>query len=244
MSVLAHLLRPAAGARRAYSVFSKGGGYFNSSKSPKVVPASSKAKKVDTSSPSSTDSTSASSTNPSSPKEDPNASSSSTVAAAPDPRPLVHPSPVGPPPAYAYNPALQVHSPVHPRPSAADLRMHQFFSLGRPLLALGQPPAALFEAHASPFPPPAPTPPGLDSFAATVSLTQAEADAEAARQLARALVVQRVGASLDWDAALGRLGLDVDAAGRAAEVHEAEEAFQVYMDSTKRKRRKKMKKHK
>ena len=45
MSILSHLLRPAAGARRAYSAFSKpgGGGYFNSSKSPKVVPASNKA---------------------------------------------------------------------------------------------------------------------------------------------------------------------------------------------------------
>lgn len=70
-----------------------------------------------------------------------------------------------------------------------------------------------------------------------------EADADAARQLARALVVNHVGASLAWEATLKRLGLD-ETKGRAEEVSLAEEEFQIYMDSTKRKRRKKMKKHK
>ena len=55
--------------------------------------------------------------------------------------------------------------------------------------------------------------------------------------------MHRVGASLAWDETLRRLGLD-DAAGRAAEVSMAEAEFELYMDSTKRKRRKKMKKHK
>ena len=70
-----------------------------------------------------------------------------------------------------------------------------------------------------------------------------DADADTARQLARAMVVQRVGASLAWDETLRKLGLD-DSAGRAAEISLAEAEFEMYMDSTKRKRRKKMKKHK
>ena len=70
-----------------------------------------------------------------------------------------------------------------------------------------------------------------------------EADADAARQLARAIVVNRVGASIAWEETLKRLGLDVTS-GRAEEVSLAEAEFEMYMDSTKRKRRKKMKKHK
>ena len=57
------------------------------------------------------------------------------------------------------------------------------------------------------------------------------------------MVVNRVGASLAWEETLRRLGLD-DAAGRAEEVSLAEAEFDAYMDSTKRKKRKKMKKHK
>lgn len=71
----------------------------------------------------------------------------------------------------------------------------------------------------------------------------AESDADAARQLARALVVNKVGADLAWEETLRKLGLDVSE-GRVEEVKLAEQEYQVYLDSTKRKRRKKMKTHK
>ena len=67
----------------------------------------------------------------------------------------------------------------------------------------------------------------------------AEADADAARQLSRALVVNRVGNLVDWQETLARLGLE-----EANDSLLAAETSIVNMDSTKRKRRKKMKKHK
>lgn len=70
-----------------------------------------------------------------------------------------------------------------------------------------------------------------------------ESDADAARQLARAMVVHKVGAALLWEQTLQRLGLD-DAKNRLEEVNLAQAEFDAAMDSTKRKRRKKMKKHK
>ena len=233
MSVLAHLLRPAAGARRAYSVFSKpgGGGYFNSSKSPKVAPPSSSKAKVDSSS-----STNAENTSPPA-KED-----SSTIASGPSPggEPLHIPSPF----TYATSSPL---SPVHPRISSQDLKLHQFFSLHRPLLTISQPPTSLFESYSSPFPVIPDNPPPQSSNFGNMEgesmEASPEADADAARQLARAMVVNRVGASIAWEDTLKRLGLDVTS-GRAEEVTMAEAEFEIYMDSTKRKRRKKMKKHK
>ena len=243
MTLLAGLLRPAAGARRAYSVFSKpgGGGYFSSSKAPKAVPPSSKTKKVDTSSNPNADNAS-----PSSPtsKDDPS-SLNPGVASHAD----TSSSPSSPP-AFAALTAPSPFAPVHPHVSPKDLKLHQFFSLHRPLLTLGQVPATLFDSHASPFPPPPPAPAhglglGASPFAdeALQPFAAGDADADAARQLARAMVVNRVGASLAWEETLRRLGLD-DAAGRAEEVSLAEAEFDAYMDSTKRKKRKKMKKHK
>jgi len=58
-----------------------------------------------------------------------------------------------------------------------------------------------------------------------------EADADTARLLARAMVVQRVQSSRDWAAVLSKLGLE-------------SEDIVVEMDSVKRKRRKKITKHK
>jgi len=73
-----------------------------------------------------------------------------------------------------------------------------------------------------------------------------DADAEAARQLTRALTMSKAGASIAWEDTLRHLGLDVtqsaDRVGLAEQL--AKEKHDVLMDSTKRKRRKKMKKHK
>jgi hypothetical protein len=73
-----------------------------------------------------------------------------------------------------------------------------------------------------------------------------ETDADAARQLAHTLVQSRVGGIVSWQNTLARLGLDgestQDSAVNAKE--SAQEWFTIYADSTKRKKRKKMKKHK
>lgn len=58
-----------------------------------------------------------------------------------------------------------------------------------------------------------------------------EADADTARLLARAMVVQRVQSSREWATVLSNLGLE-------------NEEMIVEMDSVKRKRRKKITKHK
>lgn len=73
-----------------------------------------------------------------------------------------------------------------------------------------------------------------------------DTDAEAARQLTRALTMTKAGATVSWEETLKRLGLDVS---KEAERVNLQEQFEkdwedVMLDSTKRKRRKKMKKHK
>ncbi|RPD80323.1 hypothetical protein L226DRAFT_197644 [Lentinus tigrinus ALCF2SS1-7] len=231
MSVLAHLLRPAAGARRAYSVFSKpgGGGYFNSSKSPKVAPPSSKSK-VDSSSSTTADASS------SSPKDD--SATMSSGGASTDAAGSHNPSP-------SVLTFSSQFAPVHPKFSPQDFKLHQFFSLHRPLLTISQHPLSVFESFPSPFSTPATTALETANFGTLEEHTEIipDADADAARQLARAMVVNRIGASMAWEDTLKRLGLD-ETSGRAEEVSLAEAEFEIYMDSTKRKRRKKMKKHK
>ena len=230
MSVLAHLLRQAAGARRAYSVFSKpgGGNYFNSSKSPKVATPSSSKAKVDSSSSANADTTSSA-------RED---NSSMTTGSSPGGEAMHTPS------SLTFT-TTSPFPPVHPRINSQDLKLHEFFSLHRPLLTISQPPSLLFESHSSLFPVANPSPEAANFGSVEGESMEAspEADADAARQLARAMVVNRVGASIAWEDTLKRLGLDVTS-GRAEEVSLAEAEFEMYMDSTKRKRRKKMKKHK
>ncbi|CDO73563.1 hypothetical protein BN946_scf185014.g33 [Trametes cinnabarina] len=224
MSVLAHLLRPAAGARRAYSAFSKPGGgrFFVPAKHLKDAPSPSK-------------------TNVDSPNGESAASSVDESTAMSSGAPMTaEASPV--PSTLSATPQ---YIPVHPRINAQDLKIHQFFSLHRPLLTISQPPSSLFESHSTIFPL---SPSSSSEFSYPGNYEESadvspEADADAARQLARAMVVNRIGASLAWEETLKRLGLDVTS-GRAEEVSMAEAEFEMYMDSTKRKRRKKMKKHK
>ncbi len=130
----------------------------------------------------------------------------------------------------------------HPPLSAPDLRLHQFFAQHRPLV-LSQPAAVLFDASSTlvlgPTRPQAPAAPAtLDNPPETTP----EADADTARLLARALAMNAVSSSVGWDATLHRLGLN-PAEGRTAE-SAALEGLAVQLDSTHRKRRKKMKKHK
>ncbi|KAI0261376.1 hypothetical protein BC834DRAFT_845633 [Gloeopeniophorella convolvens] len=210
-------------SRRAYSLFSKppGGRFFNSSKPPKVVPASTKqATRVEAGSANTTDPSQTASAAVSTPDDALGSSTHSTP-------PVVPPLPAPPASLLASHPPL----------GAPDLRLHQFFSQHRPLV-LAQPVDALFESVSSlALGPAPPTPPAEELPEATP-----EADADTARLLARALAMNAVSSSVSWEATLRRLGLD-PAAGREAE-NAALEGLAVELDSTKRKRRKKMKKHK
>ena len=78
-------------------------------------------------------------------------------------------------------------------------------------------------------------------------------DADAARLLNRALVVNRLGGAVSWEETLAKLGVVEERMNLAememgaydvADVDVSMDGFDAYMDSTKRKRRKKMKKHK
>ena len=73
-----------------------------------------------------------------------------------------------------------------------------------------------------------------------------DADAEAARQLTRALTMSQAGATIAWENTLRHLGLDPAKDEERVGLQERfeKEWSEVLMDSTKRKRRKKMKKHK
>ncbi|KZT71278.1 hypothetical protein DAEQUDRAFT_123006 [Daedalea quercina L-15889] len=220
MTAFSQLLRPLPAARRAYSVFSKPGGgrYFNSAKPPKVSPGTSKGK-VDVSNP-----------------------PGDVVSAKDQSQSQQHGAHM-----VAEGLALPIRptsvTPIHPVFKSQDLKLHQFFSLHRPLLLASQPASALFE----PSPPPFNTSRTADTSSvdalAELPEVSAEDDADTARQLARAMVVNRIGASMLWEQTLQRLGVDV-AKGREEEVKLAEAEFQVYLDSTKRKRRKKMRTHK
>lgn len=232
MSAFSTILRPLPAARRAYSVFTKPGGgrYFNSAK---PLQASNKKGKTDAA--------------PASQNGDTSAAGNVVEEATP--------SPSGPSLANANDakpslitPSLSVNFtpfPIHPAVNPHDLKLHQFFSLHRPLLNIAQPGSSVFDAPSGPFV----FPPGNTTENANAASfdeppeASPESDADAARQLARAMVVNRVGAALSWDHTLQKLGLD-EAAGRAEEVSLAQAEYDMYMDSTKRKRRRKMKKHK
>lgn len=143
---------------------------------------------------------------------------------------------------------------VHPTVSSQDFNLHQFFSLHRPLLLLSQPPSTIFES--------APQDVSLFQLSEEMSKTQLqsgkfptldeppessfETDADAARQLGHALVMNRVGGLVSWQNTLAKLGLGGETAeGSAVNAKEsAKEWVTIYADSTKRKKRKKMKKHK
>ncbi|KAG1877748.1 hypothetical protein DFJ58DRAFT_752541 [Suillus subalutaceus] len=138
--------------------------------------------------------------------------------------------------------------------SNADFNLHQFFSLHRPLLLLSQPPSTIFES----------APPDVPLFQSPEEIPKTqlqsgqfptldeppessfETDADAARQLGHALVMNRVGGIVSWQNTLAKLGLGGETAGDSAvnAKESAQEWVTIYADSTKRKKRKKMKKHK
>jgi hypothetical protein len=231
MSSLSTFLRPLPAVRRAYSVYTKPGGgrFFNAAKS-LTQPNNTNKPEVDTAGATNAPETG----NSGGVVEDnkPNKSPSSNVDVKTALAPL----------------SIDVNFtpyPVHPRVNPQDLRLHQFFSLHRPLLTLSQPASSVFETapNSLPFSPLSEAEAARHGTIDESPEALPESDADAARLLARALVSSRVGAALAWQNTLKRLGLD-ESPAHAAEVVQAQAEFDVYMDSTRRKRRKKMKKHK
>ncbi|KAF9053056.1 hypothetical protein BJ165DRAFT_1445123 [Panaeolus papilionaceus] len=143
-----------------------------------------------------------------------------------------------------YNPQLA----VNPK----DFKIHQFFSMHRPLLLINQPPS-IFRPIPPNHPITSPLQPEVEDairqkygLGGLSSESFIDADAEAARQLTRALTMSKAGATMSWEATLKHLGLDVSKDADRVNLQEQfdKEWNEVLLDSTKRKRRKKMKKHK
>jgi len=107
-----------------------------------------------------------------------------------------------------------------------------------PSILYSSPPTNIFSLSSPP--PPSALPHEASPEAAAVS------DAEAARTLARAIALNRAGATCVWEDTLKWVGLDVNLEPERAGLQERldKELQDVKMDSVRRKRRKKMKKHK
>jgi len=215
---------PSTLSRRTYSFFSSkpgGGRYFTPSKAAKVAVAK----------PTATTANAPPATKPGSPDVGTQALPAVTEASSPGSvsRTLVEPeSAVTPAPAMA-SPTFSSRPQVHPQTNLPTLHLHNFFALDRPLLLLSQPTNSLFEPM--PQPQSQATPPnnlfGEDIFG--LGHQDPEADVNAARLLARSLVMQRVGSTMEWSEIMVKLG--------------AQDEMVIEMDSVKRKRRKKMNKH-
>lgn len=157
-------------------------------------------------------------------------------------------------------------------PSRDTVALHSFFSLHRPmvLLPVHPAPASLFSALSSSSPEPVEEDPSLilglnskdpqvlmatgelispgipaqlkreqeESQRQQAAMEESEREAEAARWLTRSLFVHRVGGAMAWEKQLKVWG---DA--QASDVVQAVK-YMVRLDSTKRKRKKKMTKHK
>ncbi|KAG7092636.1 hypothetical protein E1B28_008978 [Marasmius oreades] len=248
---------------RAYSSFfsSKPGGgrYFNPAKPPKVVPAASKRNNkpaVDqaTASPDTADDISTS--NFSSGEHQHNHSSANNQTVEHDGNAVPKSDSTS---TFTHSTTLpRGNTPSYPHPMIGDkdFKLHQFFSLHRPLLLLSNPSSVLAgpppgtSIFSRSAPPPQETANLLSKSAVVpediLSEVSYEADAETARTLTRAMTIARLGSVVDWEATMQRLGLESHSESERAELKERldKEYRDVVMDSVKRKRRKKMKKHK
>ena len=251
MPLIGRLLPNCSVSRRAYSSFfsSKPGGgrYFNSAKPPKTAVVSTKNdSKRAQSLPESQSDTVQGSSNGGNEKNPMRNIAEESAPSAQEQNDAASNNPIS----FA---DLFQQSNTHPVINSKDFKLHQFFSLHRPLLLLSNPPSIFHSAppNGSIFAPhrtesesaehrqqALPSDPALDS--------SVDADAEAARQLTRALTMNRAGGTVAWESTLKHLGLDVafDADRINLQQQFDREWEDVMMDSTKRKRRKKMKKHK
>ena len=134
--------------------------------------------------------------------------------------------------------------------SSKDFKTHQFFSLHRPLLLINQP-SSIFRSIPHNQPLFGPLQQEADKLKQQFGLETStdpfiDADAEAARQLTRALTMSKAASTLAWENTMKHLGLDVSKDADRVNLQQQfdKEWEEVMLDSTKRKRRKKMKKHK
>ncbi|KIL00915.1 hypothetical protein PAXRUDRAFT_357252 [Paxillus rubicundulus Ve08.2h10] len=249
MSLFPRLGRSAPSVGRPYSsFFSKPGGgrYFNSAKPPKPVLQPGRGKADNNN-----NSVSSADTNPKSPPA--NRNGRVKAGGVEEPTPVL---------SFSGNTSLpltsspsffdRIHVLTHPSISSKEYKLHQFFSLHRPLLLLNQPTSVIFES-------PDPSAPLFALPADQVnnqsqemqSLTSEdppesspEADADAARQLAHTLVMNCVGGTIAWQETLSHIGLTAEKGDMTLAKESAQEWVGIHADSTRRKKRKKMKKHK
>lgn len=271
MSALGHLIHRSSVARRSYSSFG-GGRFFNSSKPPKtpVVAAKNKSntsesspKDSATKTSSTTNSVNSSNLNPSSSNAKPPSDATSSQPSTDEGfrQPSMSSS------AYlGTHSTNSYHGPFNPHPfvNTKDFKIHQFFSLHRPLLLISNPPSMF-------TPPPAsapllrsssldsltsktiggdvlsPSPSGVLNLDGTYGYNvNVDEDVETARQLHYVITKNRVGAVAEWETVLKKMGLDMSQDAERVQLREQmdKEWEEVLMDSVKRKRKKKMKKHK
>ncbi|KAL4077315.1 hypothetical protein V8B97DRAFT_2004188 [Scleroderma yunnanense] len=256
MSLFSRLTRPTQTVGRAYSSFfsSKPGGgrYFNSAKPPKPVVPTGKVDNVNnTVAPAEPNNSSTNDTIKASSEESSSRSSPKFSDTTPHSALGVTGNVLSPSPSVTFFDYL-AQAPAHRSVTVKEFTLHQFFSLHRPLLLLSQPTSTIFESIDSSVPL---FPTRLDQAnaqsASFVTIddppeSSQEADVDAARQLAHTLVVNRVGATISWQDTLSRLGLAQEGAitDPALIKQAAQKWVNVYADSTRRKKRKKMKKHK
>ena len=154
---------------------------------------------------------------------------------------------------FPYSSPTSDRVPIHPTLSSKEYKLHHFFSLHRPLLLLNQPVSAIFDTSDAPTPFSASSEDQVDNDSrpslATIDNppeSSPDADADAARQLAYTLVTNRVGGAIAWQQALSRLGLSAKCSENDMTLakESAHEWVSIHADSTRRKKRKKMKKHK
>lgn len=256
MSLLHRLARPTHPVGRAYSSFfsSKPGGgrHFISAKPPKPVLQHGRAK---------VDNTTA--TQESSATSPPPANASGVVkAATADEKQSSKPAELHPqsspaiPLSSTVSPYFSLSSnrpPIHPTLSSKEYKLHQFFSLHRPFLLLNQPTSAIFETADPSTPLFTSSEDQIDNDSqppfATIDNppeSSPDADADAARQLAHTLVMSRVAGAIAWQQVLSRLGLSAKYSENDMTLAKktAQEWVTIHADSTRRKKRKKMKKHK
>lgn len=229
MSRLGRLLPSLAAGRRTYSFFSSkpgGGRYFNSAKPPKAVTQAGSSSAVK---PPTVDATTATSETQA---QDGSSDLPSQSAKAEDGDALASTPPLN----------FAPHPP-HPALKHHDFKLHHFFAMHRPYLLINQPTSVLFESPPQAASSSAPTPATFGTIDDPPEASP-DADADAARQLSRALVINRVGNSVDWDETLRRLGLDVEKEPLPMLDPSVPMHGGISMDSVKRKRRRKMNKHK
>lgn len=232
------LVQPLPLGCRAYSQFSHkagGGRFFNSAKQPKV-PTPKPSGVTNTPNAAGSRSATAGEASASAPEQSDMASSQTSTGTPPSPSPQS-------PPLSPQSTPLSLSPHPHPHPALPTLHLHSFFSLDRPLLLLNNPVSSLFQRMEPPTTSAAATPaPSGTLFSENGAAEEADSDADAdtARILARAMVVQRVQSSMEWCKVLERLGIPSDVPPTVS----AATDFHVEMDSVKRKRRKKITKHK